>query len=180
MKCTTVYILCMEISANIVHLWDNCKNKRDQICQKNYNKEGFIENPSSWFQSESHFSSFCNIRLCHESFMEKGHFDLAEVAEVMTYTANIWTLISSLYFVLVVWSAWCLFLFSVSFPDCGEPIPTEEPVLDQWVRFHSITSEYIAVIVYRISYKTSQELQMLPRSLSVCQSTIKSVSKVSQ
>ena len=66
---------------------------------------------------------------------------------------------------------------SVSFPDCGEPIPTGEPVLDQWVRFHSTTSEYIAVIVYRISYKTSQELQMLPRSLSVCQSTIKNASK---
>ena len=70
---------------------------------------------------------------CHEDFMEKGHFDLAEIAVVMTYTANIWTLISSLYFVFVVWSAG--------------------------------------------SYKTSQELQMLPRSLSVCQSTIKNASK---
>ena len=91
------------------------------------------------------FFQFCNIRLCHESFMEKGHFDLAEVAEVMTYTANIWTLISSLYFVLVVWSAWCLFLFSVSFPDCGVLIPTEEPVLDQWVRLPAniLQSSYI-------------------------------------
>ena len=147
-------------------------------------KRGLYWNPSLWFQPESHFSSFCNTYIfCHQDFMEKGHFDLAEIAVVMTYTANIWTLISSLYFVLVVWSAGCLFLFSVSFSDCGEPIPTEEPVLDQWVRFHSITSEYIAVIVYikhrknckccpGHSLSVSQPSKMSQKSLTIVSTSV--------
>ena len=42
-KFTTVYKLCMEISANIVHLWDSCRNKRDQICPKITKKRALLK-----------------------------------------------------------------------------------------------------------------------------------------
>ena len=161
----------MEISANIVHLWDSCRNKRDQICPKITKKRALLK---------THLCD-SNQSLIFLVLPRKfyGEGSLWPGRSCRSYDIYCKYLNSHIFFVVCVCRliGMMSFPFSVSFSDCGEPIPTGKPVLDQWVRFHSTTSEYIAVIVYRISYKTSQELQMLPRSLSVCQSTIKNASK---
>ena len=152
-----------------MHLWDSCRNKRDQICPKITKKRALLK---------THLCD-SNQSLIFLVLPRKfyGEGSLWPGRSCRSYDIYCKYLNSHIFFVVCVCRliGMMSFPFSVSFSDCGDPIPTGKPVLDQWVRFHSTTSEYI---VYRIKHR--KNCKCCPgHSLSVSQPS-KMPQKVSQ